>query len=528
MNALAGTGTLIRFAARRERVRVPVYLLILVALIASTAAQSDSLYSTQAERDEYARTVAGNPGLIAIVGPAYAVTNVGGDTAWQWGAFGAVTAALMSMFIVGRHTRGEEQSGRSELIRASVVGRYAPTAATMVVVTVVNVLLAALVALAMIGLDQPAAGSIALGASLGGAGLLFAGVAVVAMQVNQSTGGAYGLVGAVLGASYMLRAAGDVGDGTLSWLSPIGWAQSMRPYADERWWPLLLLLGGAGVLTAAGFALLARRDDGAGLVAPRPGPARASGILVHPLGFALRLSRVALIGWAVGLFLGGVSIGLTGKDVESILGDSEEVDKLYMQASGSLVDNYLAVSLSSMALIGTGFAVQAVLRMRSEETAGRLEPLLATALGRPRWAAGHLALAMLGTVLILAACGLGAGIADAISSDDAGRVLVLLGSAVALAPAVWVVVGVAVALFGLVPRAAPAAWGVLGACFLLLYLGPLLSLPDWVKDLSPYSHIPLLPAADLTVAPLIVLTAIAAGLTAVGLIGFRRRDVPGS
>jgi ABC-2 type transport system permease protein len=199
MNALAGTGTLIRFAARRERVRVPVYLLILVALIAWTAAQSDSLYSTQSERDEYARTVAGNPGLIAIVGPAYAVTNAGGDTAWQWGAFGAVTAALMSMFIVGRHTRGEEQSGRSELIRASVVGRYAATAATMVVVTVVNVLLAALVALAMIGLDQPAAGSIALGASLGGAGLLFAGVAVVAMQVNQSTGGAYGLVGAVLG-----------------------------------------------------------------------------------------------------------------------------------------------------------------------------------------------------------------------------------------------------------------------------------------------------------------------------------------
>ncbi len=526
MSDLAGTGALIRFAARRERVRVPVYLLILVALIASTAAQSESLYSTQAERDQYAATVAGNPGLIAIVGPAYAVTNVGGDTAWQWGAFGAVTAALMSMFIVGRHTRGEEQSGRSELIRASVVGRYAPTAAAMVVVTVVNVLLAALVALTMIGLDQPAAGSIALGASLGGAGLLFAGVAVVAMQVNQSTGGAYGLVGAALGASYMLRAAGDVGDGTLSWLSPIGWAQSMRPYADERWWPLLLLLGGAGAFTAAGFALLGRRDDGAGLVAPRPGPARASGLLAHPFGLALRLSRVALAGWAAGLFLGGVSIGLTGKDVESILGDSQEVDKIYMQASGSLVDNYLAVSLSSMALIGTGFAIQAVLRMRSEETGGRLEPLLATALARPRWAAGHLALAVVGTVLILAACGLGAGIADAISTDDAGRVLVLLGSAVALAPAVWVLVGVAVALFGVVPRAAPAAWGVLGACFLLLYLGPLLSLPEWVRDLSPYSHIPLLPAADLTVAPLLALTAIAAALIGVGLLGFRRRDVP--
>jgi ABC-2 type transport system permease protein len=375
-------------------------------------------------------------------------------------------------------------------------------------------------------MDQPAAGSFALGASLGGAGLLFAGVALVAVQVNQSTGGAYGIVGAVLGASYLLRAAGDVGDGTLSWLSPIGWAQSMRPFADERWWPLLLLVAGAAVLSLAAFALLERRDDGAGLVPPRPGPARASGALATPFGFALRLLRAALIGWAFGLFLAGVSLGLTGQDVQSLLGDSEEVDKLYNQTSGSLVDNYLAVSLSSMALIGTAFAIQAVLRMRSEESAGRAESLLATALSRPRWAGSHLAVAVVGSVLILAALGVGAGVADAIASDDAGRLPLLLGSAVALAPAVWVLAGAALALVGLVPRAAPAAWGVLGACFLVLYLGPLLSLPDWVMDVSPFTHVPLLPAAAFDVVPLLVLTGVAAVLAAVGVAGLRRRDVP--
>jgi ABC-2 type transport system permease protein len=395
-----------------------------------------------------------------------------------------------------------------------------------VVVTVANVALAAAVALAMVGLGQPAAGSIALGASLGGVGLAFAGVAVLAMQVNQSTGGAYGVVGAAIGLAYALRAAGDVGDGTLSWLSPIGWGEAMRPFADERWWPLLLMLAFGAVLVVAAFALLERRDDGAGLVAPRPGPAHASHAMSRPLGFAVRLSRVAVLGWAAGLFLGGLSIGLTGQDADKILGDSPEVDKLFSQAGGSLVDNYLAVSLVSMGLIACGFAIQAVLRMRSEETGGRVEPLLATALARPSWAAGHVALAMLGTVLILAACGLGAGIADAISSDDAGRLPLLLGSSVALAPAVWVLVGLAFALFGLLPRAALAAWGLLGACFLLLYLGPLLSLPDWVMDLSPYSHMPLLPAAELTVAPLIVLTAIAAARIVLGLVGFRRRDVP--
>jgi ABC-2 type transport system permease protein len=92
-------------------------------------------------------------------------------------------------------------------------------------------------------------------------------------------------------------------------------------------------------------------------------------------------------------------------------------------------------------------------------------------------------------------------------------------------PAVWVLIGAAVALFGLLPRAMSVAWGALGVCFLVSYLGPLLSLPDWVMDLSPYSHVPLLPAEDFSPGPLLALTAVAAALTAVGVIAFRRRDV---
>jgi ABC-2 type transport system permease protein len=517
---------MLRFTARRERVRIPVYVIVLAALIASTAAQSEQLYPTAASRADYVASVEGNPGLIAMVGPAYAVTNVGGDVAWQWGAFGAVVAGLMSMFIVGRHTRAEEQSGRSELVRTGVLSRSAPLTAALVVAVGAQLVMGAAVALVMVGFDQPAAGSIALGASLAGVGVLFAGVAAVAVQVSQGTAGAYGLVGAVMGASYALRAAGDVGDGTLSWLSPIGWGQAMRPYADERWWPLALLLFATVVLLAVAYALLERRDDGAGVIAPRPGPPTASPALVRPTGLAVRLLRGALLGWAVGLFLGGLSIGLTAQDADSLVGDSPEVDELFAQTAGSLVDNYLAISLLSMALIGTGFAIQAVLRMRSEETAGRLEPLLATALARPRWAAGYVAVAALGTVVILAASGLGAGIADAANTGDLARVPLLVGSSVAIAPAVWVLIGVAVALFGLVPRAAAAAWGTLAACYLAAFLGPLLGLPDWVMDLSPFTHVPLLPAASFDAVPLLVLTAVAAGFVAVGLVAFRRRNVP--
>jgi ABC-2 type transport system permease protein len=86
---------------------------------------------------------------------------------------------------------------------------------------------------------------------------------------------------------------------------------------------------------------------------------------------------------------------------------------------------------------------------------------------------------------VLAALGAGAGVADALAAHDLVRVPVLIGSAVALAPAVWVLTGVGVAIFGLVPRAVPAVWGVLGACVLVAYLGPLLSLPGWVTTCPP-------------------------------------------
>ena len=525
MTALAGARPLLGLALRRERVRIPVYLALFILLVLENAAASEATYTTHAARVSYAATVEGNPGLIAMVGPPYNLLSVGGDIAWQMGGFGAVFVALMSMFFVSRHTRQEEQSGRSELVGAAPVGRMAPLSVALVVVTSVQLLLGLLVALSMIAIDQPAEGSFALGASLAGVGLVFAGIAAVAAQVTQTSSSMNGIVGAAIGAAYLVRAAGDVGDGTLSWLSPIGWAQYMRPYAGEQWWPLALMAVATAALVAAAIALRAHRDDGAGILAQRAGPAGASPALTHPLGLAIRLQRGVLLGWSVGLFLSGVSLGLTGRDAETLLGDSSEIEKLLGIGAGDIVDQYFAVTMLTMALVGAGFGIQVALRMRSEEAGGRLEPLLATALSRPRWAGAYVAVAMGGSLLVLAANGLGAGLADAINSDDASQLPRLLLAGVVPAPAVWVVVGATVALFGLVPRAASAGWGVLGGCVLLSMLGPLLGLPDWVLDLSPFQHVPQLPAADFSAAPLLALSAVAAALTAVGIVAFRRRDL---
>ena len=526
MKSLAGTRTMVRFILRRDRIVIPLYVLVFAAFVASQALGSKELYDTRAEREVYAATAGDNPALIALTGPAYRIDTVGGDTAWQVGGFGGAVVALASMILVGRHTRAEEQTGRGELLRASVLGRYAHPTAALIVVVAVNALLAAATAFALMYLHLPTAGSVAFGVSMGAVGIVFAAVGVVAAQITAYASTAYGLGGAALGISYGLRAAGDVGDGTLSWLSPIGWAQGMRPFADERWWPLFLFLGATVVLLTAGFALMGRRDQGAGLLAVRPGPPVASAGLARPAGFALRLRRGLLIGWTLGMFAGGLATGSMGGDVGDLVGDSDLAENLVGTTGGAgLVDSFFASILLIMAMIGSAYAVQSALRMRSEEGSGRVEPLLATGISRWRWAGSQVLVTLAGAALVLAACGLGAGISHAIGSGDPGELSRLLGAQLASLPAVWVVAGIAVALFGLAPRAASLAWIALGGCFFLGVLGPLLQLPDWTMDLSPFNHVPKVPSADLETAPLIRLTAIAAALVILGLAGFRRRDV---
>src|SRR6185312_4199095 len=225
-----------------------------------------------------AATLHDNPAVIALRGPARGLDSTGGLIAFQLAANGAVAVALLSLLLTGRYTRTEEERGRTELVRAAAVGRPAPPAAAVALVAAVDLVIGLGVAGALLAIGQPLAGSLALGASFAATGIVFAAVAAATAQITESARAAHGLAAAVLGIAYVLRAAGDVGDGTLSWLSPIGWGQATRPFAGERWWPLLLSLAATALLLAVAFALLARRDLGSGLIAPRPGsPAAGPG-----------------------------------------------------------------------------------------------------------------------------------------------------------------------------------------------------------------------------------------------------------
>jgi ABC-2 type transport system permease protein len=388
----------------------------------------------------------------------------------------------------------------------------------------------------MVGVGLPATGSLAYGLSMAAAGWTFAAVAAVAAQLTEGAGGARGIALATLGVAYALRAAGDTGGsgsgfGWLSWLSPIGWTQQTRAYAGERWWVFALPAALVVVLTAAAFAPLARRDVGAGVLPARLGPAAAAPSLRSPLALAWRLHRVALVSWAAGLALLGALIGSVANSVGDMAKDSTQLKDLLERLGGekALSDAYIASAMVIFALAAAGYAIQATLRLRAEEEAGRAELVLATAASRRQWATSHLLFGLLGPAVALLAAGTAEGLTYGLVGGDLGHQLprVLAGALVQL-PAVLVLSGIAMALFGLLPRLAPLSWAALAVAAFLVLFGPLLRLSQGILDLAPFSHIPKVPGAAVSATPLAWLLVIAAVLAAAGLAGFRRRDLAGT
>ena len=527
MTGLVGTWRLFRLLLRRDRLRMPLWILTLVGLTWLQAAAIPEAYPTQRAIDAYAATLGRSPAAIATSGPAVALDTRGGVIIHEVMFIAVIGVAMMVVFSVVRHTRAEEEAGRTELLRAAVLGRHAGSAAAMLGALLASMLVGTGLALVLLTLDVPLSAASLFGASTTALGLAFAGVSLVVAQIVSSARTALGGSLAVFGVAYVIRAAGDVREDWLVWLSPIGWSQATHPLGDdERWWPLLMLLAATVVLVAVAMILATRRDVGMGLVAQRPGSPRAAATLQGPVGIPVRLQRGSVIGWAVGGFALAMLTGALVADVVDMTKDNPDLAK-FLQASGqaSAIDAFLATMLLLLALLATGFAVSSALRPDTEEMSGRVEQLLATGLSRTRWLLGSLLVTLVGATIVLAATGAGLGLAYAMVESDPATGIRLVGYQLLYLPAVLAVAGVAVLLHGCAPRLAKTAWAFFALCFVLSWLGALLDPPGWLLAVSPFEHAAFVPvenadpwATSLTA----VVTVLAVGT---GVLGLRRRDI---
>ncbi|MGP4012149.1 ABC transporter permease [Streptomyces sp. 4N124] len=517
---LAGTGALLRFNLRRDRVTVPVWVAVTALMVVSMPNSLKTVYSTPAERADIAQQMLTNNSLRAMYGPLFD-DSLGGLTAWRIGVYAAVLAGIMSLIIVVRHTRDEEESGRQELVSSAMVGRRAPLTAALLTALVANGVVALLVAGGLAG--QGGSGALAFGLGIAGVGMVFATMAAIVAQLTESGRLAKGLTGGLIGAAFVLRAAGDSattdGSSALTWISPIGWLENLRAFADERWWVLLLFAAATAVQGAVAYELAGRRDVGSGFVPTRPGP--AEGRLGTAGALAWRLQRGSVLGWGLGFLAGGAAFGGVTKGAADLVGDNDNTREIIERMGGQsgITDAFLATMVGMFGLVAALYIVSSVLRLHGEETSQRAEPVLAGAVGRLRWAAGHLVIAFGGTVLLMLLAGVG------LSLGYGAEFGPILGACLVQVPAVWALGGLAVLLYGVSPQVAPAAWGAAGVVLFLGWIGPALDLPQTVLDISPFGHLPKLPGGEMAWGPVGVLAGIAGVLVAGGLVGLRRRDM---
>lgn len=537
MSGFTGTVRLVRLALRRDRISLPAWILGMAAFLGATTALFADNYAKHPELlVPDTRIVIENPGMRVlglVTGP-----TVGGYTLHRDALTLAVLAALMSIFAVVRHTRQAEELGRTEMLGAGVVGRYASLGAAVITALAANIVLAGFLGLGLIAAGQPVAGSLVAGTSIALVGVAFTGVASVTSQLASTTRGATGLAGAALGGSFLLTALGNM-VGTVdsaalrvtsawpAWLSPIGWGQQMRPFADNVWWPAGLSLIALGMFSGAAVVLAGRRDVGRGMWPERRGAAHARPSLLSPTGLVWRLQRGALLGWAIGLVGFGLVFGALSEEITGLEGAATEWYEAF-GGDADLLGAYWASMMQVAGLSVAAYVVTLLLRLHHDEAQGTLEPVLGTAVSRLRWLTGYAVNALVGATLLILLFAVAMTISGALALGDGGSMLSdLVGAALVQLPAIGVLGASVVAVVMLLPRwSVGLSWALMVlAVFVGPMFGPSLGLPTWLLDVSPFTQVPNAPAVPISAGPVFGLLAAGALLAGVGALAMHHRNL---
>ncbi|OZU87447.1 ABC transporter permease [Virgibacillus indicus] len=529
-----GTGEITKLLLRQQRFKILIWLLGLIIITLAVASAYPDMYTDEKSKQAFALTM-DNPAMIAMLGPGYEeqdyLGSIGTLFTHEMLLFSAIAVAIMSILLVGRSTRADEEDGRTEMVRALPAGRLSYVSAAMIILTAVNAVLALFIGLGLsvLGIEGiNLESAILYGAVLGATGLVFGGFTAVFAQLAETSRGATMLSFAVLIVAYLVRAVGDVSNEALSLISPLGWTVRTDVFAGNDWWPVILSFALSIVINIIGFYLNSIRDLGSGFIPARGGRRQASSLLQTPIGLTLRLQRTNIISWGIGLFALGASFGSILGDLETYFADIEFMQAFLTEEEGyTMTEQFIVLLMAIMALIGTVPAVMTILKLKGEENKNRTEYLYSRSLSRNRMLGGYFLLAIAVSIIMQLLTAVGLWSAAAAVMDDALSLGSTFKSALVYLPAMWIVIGLAVFTLGIIPKAAGIVWFYLIYGFVVIYLSGLLEFPEWVNNLSVYEHIPQVPVEDMDFMKIIVLTIIAVVLAAAGFLGYNRRDIKG-
>ena len=519
-----GTWQYIRLFLRRDRILMVLWLL-LPALISIGAAMSTAGYE---DIGLFVEELTNDPLVSSILGPGMAA-SAGGVTAWRSTGQIVLIFGIAIMLTVIRHTRSEEEAGRSELLRAYVTGAYASLAAVLIITSVLSVLAGLLTAFSLIALGEAVAGSLLYGLTISITGCIHAGIAAIAVQLFAAYGKTLGLVMGFAGFEiFFLVINSSLGAySPWRWLSPMAWSRLTMPYYGDKVWPLPVLLVCFLALAALAFALLKRRDLGAGVFKDRPGRSRAPNNLRSPFALMWRLSRGSFFGALAAMILFGFAIGGIARGV----GETQGIGDLLGSLGGTdwigkvgRSNAFAAIFVYIFSLCMAIYGMISVARLQKEESSYHAELILTKPVKRAGYMMGNLLVSMMNIAALMLVLGLSMGITFSLGGGGFADVFIMCAAKI---PAVWVLMGLSALIYGIRPSLTTvvsiAAWAVC-AVIEFLWEGQVVG---WaVMRLTPFAYAHYItPVRELTIIPSLVLTIIAAALMAAGVGLFSRRNV---
>ncbi|HYE83387.1 MAG TPA: hypothetical protein VEG39_14620 [Clostridia bacterium] len=524
----AGTGKLIRLFLRRDRFILPVWILLPVMLVAGQV----SFVGAMADWQKFLGELSGNPLTSALLGPIVPLSREGA-VLWRGMLQSAIAIMIGSAFTVIRHTRTEEESGRSELILGCAVGRHAYLTAALVFSCMGSLIAGLLVSALLIGSGFSAVGSLLAGLTIAASGWLFAGIGGLGAQLREHAGSARGFVFSVYMATFVLMVMNHVGGGSTgwAWLVPQSWFRITLPFRDNNLWPLLIFAILSLVPVISAYSLSARRDLRAGLFEQKPGAAEGSPGLNSPLALAWRQHKSTVWGWTIGMIFLGGSFGFITPNIsdnisEMLVGMNSWAAAMARQGNR---EGFMAASIYMTGLmVGMSvYGIITVLKLKKEETEHFAEMVLARPVSRAKWMSSYLVMAFAGSSFILFMLGVGAGLGWSIASGDMTLLFRTLGMSLSKIPSAWIIIGIAALLYGWLPQVASIlSWTFIGL-FIIVEMLWEAGVVGWsAMKLTPfaYAHYSI-PVNELPLFPLLGLLILATVLTGVGLIGFKRRSI---
>src|SRR5699024_1605734 len=145
------------------------------------------------------------------------------------------------------------------------------------------------------------------GASVGLAGIIAAGIALVMAQIMPSSSRATGSAQGIIELLYIVRAGTDVSNVDLSMFNPLGWTYLTYPFTQNNWIPLSFALVFSIVAVTIAFALEGARDMGSGYLPEREGRANAKKSLLSVRGLFIKINKGTIISWLIAFVIMGAA-----------------------------------------------------------------------------------------------------------------------------------------------------------------------------------------------------------------------------